>query len=63
MPDYQRGDICYVTPSYAEVGHEMWSGRPAVIVSCNQNNRHSSTVEVCYLTTWVGRSALGLVVR
>ena len=51
MPDFQRGDIYYVAPSYAEVGHEIWSGRPAVIVSCNQNNRHSSTVEVCYLTT------------
>ena len=51
MPEYQRGQIYYVNPSYAETGSEQWAGRPAVIVSNDHNNRHSQTVEVCYLTT------------
>ena len=51
MPEYQRGEIYYVNPSYTETGGEMWAGRPAVIVSNDQNNRHAKTVEVCYMTT------------
>ena len=51
MPEFKRGEIYYVAPSYSETGSEMWSGRPAVIVSNDQNNRFSSTVEVCYMTT------------
>ena len=51
MPEFKRGEIYYVAPSYSETGSEMWSGRPAVIVSNDQNNRFSQTVEICYMTT------------
>ena len=51
MSDFSRGDIYYVNPSYSEVGHEMWSGRPAVIVSSDEQNRRLGVVEVVYLTT------------
>lgn len=51
MPDYKRGEIYYVAPSYAETGHEIWSGRPAVIVSNDELNRCRNCVEVVYLTT------------
>ena len=33
------------------VGHEQQSGRPAVIVSNDKNNEHSSVLEMVYLTT------------
>ena len=51
MPDFSRGEVYYVYPSYAEVGSEQWSGRPAVVVSADVINRHSQCVEVVYLTT------------
>ena len=51
MPDYKRGEIYYVSPSYAETGSEIWSGRPAVIVSNDELNRCRNCVEVVYLTT------------
>lgn len=51
MSEFQRGEIYYVSPSYAEVGSEIWSGRPAIIVSGNDRNRFSQAVEVVYLTT------------
>lgn len=56
MPGYHRGEIYYVAPTYAVNGSEMWSGRPAVIVSNDQNNKCSPTVEVCYLTTRLGET-------
>ena len=46
----KRGDVFYVEPN-STYGHEMRSGRPAVIVSNDINNRHSPVVEVVYLTT------------
>lgn len=48
--DIKRGDIFYISRGYA-TGCEQQSGRPAVIVSNDENNRHSSTVEVVYCTT------------
>lgn len=51
MNSIKRGDIWYVANSYAAVGSEQRAGRPAIIVSNDQNNRFSSTVEVVYLTT------------
>lgn len=45
-----RGDVYYVE-RYPSVGCEQQAGRPAVIVSNDMNNKHSSTVEVVYLTT------------
>ena len=48
--DLYRGDVYYVE-RYPSVGCEQQAGRPAVIVSNDLNNKHSSTVEVVYLTT------------
>lgn len=45
-----RGDIYYIE-RFQSVGCEQQAGRPAVIVSNDLNNKHSSTVEVVYLTT------------
>ena len=44
-----RGEIYYIR-NFPTCGHEQRSGRPAVIVSSNENNAHSEVVEVCYLT-------------
>lgn len=51
MPEYKRGEIYYVRSDYSEVGHEVWSGRPAIVVSNNDLNQTRSCVEVVYLTT------------
>ena len=47
---YLRGDIYYVNHTKS-VGSEQRSGRPAVIVSNDTNNKNSRVVEVVYLTT------------
>ncbi len=49
-PDINRGDVFYVdrVQSY---GHEQRAGRPAIVVSNDVNNSHSSVVEIVYLTT------------
>lgn len=49
MPIY-RGEMFYVFPS-AQTGSEQQSGRPAIIVSNDLNNKKSPCVEVVYLTT------------
>lgn len=46
-----RGEVYYVLPTGNEIGSEQHGGRPAVIVSNNQNNKFSATVEIVYLTT------------
>ena len=46
----KRGEIYYIE-SYYTTGSEQRAGRPAVIVSNEKNNEHSSTVEIVYLTT------------
>ena len=46
----RRGDIYYID-KYPTIGSEQQAGRPAIIVSNEKNNQHSSTVEVVYLTT------------
>lgn len=46
---FMRGEIYYIY-SFPTVGHEQRSGRPAVIVSNNENNANSGVLEVCYLT-------------
>lgn len=48
---FYRGEIYYVNPGNGEVGSEIRSGRPGVIVSNDLNNRHSAFVEIVYLTT------------
>lgn len=51
MRDIRRGEVYYIDRIRDEVGSEQYSGRPAIIVSNDCNNRNSSTVEVIYLTT------------
>lgn len=57
MRDYEdwqikRGDIFYIqNAKFYTTDPENKSGRPGVIVSCDELNAHSSVVEVVYLTT------------
>lgn len=51
MNEVKRGDIYYIVSNYQEEGCEQRAGRPAVIVSNNLCNEHSSVVEIVYLTT------------
>lgn len=48
---FKRGEIYYIESSFSTTGSEQRPGRPAVIVSNDKNNAHSTTVEVVYLTT------------
>lgn len=48
--DVRRGEIYYISLDSKTTGSEQLAGRPAVIVSCNVNNIHSSVVELVYLT-------------
>lgn len=49
----KRGEIYYIEPSKTlqTTGSEQRSNRPGIVVSNNENNEHSSIVEVVYLTT------------
>lgn len=50
--EIQRGDIWYINQGgQSAIGSEQKSGRPAIVVSNNLNNRYSKTIEVVYLTT------------
>ena len=51
MSEIERGDIWYMESGYNTVGSEQRPGRPAIVVSNDRNNEHSSTLEVVYLTT------------
>ncbi|MBT9174229.1 MAG: Endoribonuclease EndoA [Syntrophomonadaceae bacterium] len=46
------GEVYYVLPARA-IGAEQQSGRPAVVVSNNTNNRFAPTIEIVYLTRQV----------
>ena len=46
----KRGDIFYISRQPV-VGHEVFTGRPGIIVSNDVNNRNSEVVEVVFLTT------------
>lgn len=48
---YKRGQIYFVKSTHKEIGTEQRADRPAVIVSNDNNNKHSTAVEVCYMTT------------
>lgn len=50
-PFPRRGDIFYIAGDNAIGSEYTGSHRPAIIVSNDVCNRHSSTVEVVYLTT------------
>ena len=47
----KRGEIYYIQSYGNECGSEQRAGRPAVVVSNDSGNAHSTTVEVVYLTT------------
>lgn len=47
----KRGEIYYIEPKFDETGSEQRAGRPAVIVSNDNNNKTSKTVEIVYMTT------------
>lgn len=49
--EINRGDIYYIDRFGLQIGSEQRAGRPGIIVSNKENNRHSETVEVVYLTT------------
>lgn len=52
MSGIHRGEIYYISRGGASPqGCEQYPDRPAVIVSNEQNNEHSGTVEVVYMTT------------
>lgn len=55
---FYRGEVYYVLPDGNEVGSEQHSGRLAIIVSNNQNNKNAATVEIVYLTTREKRAML-----
>ena len=49
----KRGEIYYISKNEDQkpCGSEQYPGRPAIIVSNNENNAFSRTFEVVYLTT------------
>ena len=47
----RRGDIFYVHKFGIQVGSEEHTGRPGVVVSCDEGNRYSETVQVAFCTT------------
>lgn len=47
----KRGDIYYIRDTRQSIGSEQRADRPAVIISNNENNRHSTVYEVVYMTT------------
>ncbi len=51
MTEIRRGAVYYVDKTDDQVGSEQYSGRPAIIVSNNYNNRNSGAVEIVYLTS------------
>lgn len=52
VKEVRRGDIFYIANSkcYA-TNPSVEAGRPGIVVSCNELNEHSPSVEVVYLTT------------
>lgn len=55
LQQIRRGQIYHIRDCSlglsSPVGSEMWSNRPAIVVSNNLINKHSNTVSVVYLTT------------
>lgn len=52
-PHYKKGDVWMVTsdPEKPAVGSEIWSDRPAIIVSANLINNHAGIIQIVYLST------------
>ena len=51
MNDIRRGEIFYIARGGATNGSEQFADRPAVVVSNDENNKHSGVIEVVYMTT------------
>ena len=51
MNEIRRGEIFYIARGGASCGSEQYADRPAVVVSNDENNKHSGIIEVVYLTT------------
>lgn len=52
IKEVKRGDIFYIANSkYYATNPENEAGRPGIVVSCDELNEHSPSVEVVYLTT------------
>lgn len=51
MSDIRQGEIFYIARGGASCGSEQYADRPAVVVSNDENNKHSGIIEVAYLTT------------
>lgn len=62
---YKRGQIYYVAsnPEIVPIGAEIWSDRPALIVSNDITNKSSGAVEIVYLTTSLHRKPSPLLVK
>lgn len=60
-----RGDIYYVrsVDDVPPIGCEIWSDRPAVVVSNDTSNRTNGTVEIVYLSTSMKKRPSPLHVR
>lgn len=46
MDDIRRGEIFYIARGGATNGSEQFADRPAVVVSNDENNKHSGGVQV-----------------
>lgn len=52
IKEVKRGDIFYIANSkYYATNPENEAGRPGIVVSCDELNEHSPSIEVVYLTT------------
>ncbi len=51
MDDIRRGEIFYIARGGTTNGSEQFADRPAVVVSNDENNKHSGVIEVVYMTT------------
>lgn len=52
IKEVKRGDIFYIANSkFYATNPENEAGRPGIVVSCDELNEHSPSVEVVYLTT------------
>ena len=51
MDEIRRGEIFYIARGGATNGSEQFADRPAVVVSNDENNKHSGVIEVVYMTT------------
>ena len=62
--EYKRGDIYYIVSNeHTPIGCEIWSDRPAIIVSNDTLNQTSGAVEIVYLSTTLKKKPSPLHIR